>query len=348
VSSIWAGDYWIVSNLIQDVSRPAVLEQAVARLHGGGLVAIPTETVYGLAADVQSQTGVARVFAAKGRPADHPLILHVAADSVLAQWAQDYPDYVPKLVAAFWPGPLTLVLPRTNAVPDTVTGGQDTVAVRSPAHPVAQELLDRLSSGLVAPSANRFGGVSPTSAAAVLSELGAYLDPQRDLILDGGNCHLGLESTILDCTGACPQVLRPGAIGLGDIAVILPDLLTGQAGQPGSLGEGPVPRVSGALDSHYSPRATVRLAAATQLEGWESTQSRQIGLIADHATRTPAGWRRLLAPASLTEFARGLYGALRAADELALAEVVAVLPAADPAEPLSLAIVDRLTRAAAG
>ena len=337
-----------MTNLIQSASQPGAVSRAVDLLQGGGLVGIPTETVYGLAADVRSSRGVARVFAAKGRPADHPLILHVAAKDDLSQWVESFPDYVWDLVTRFWPGPLTLVLPRSRAVPDSVTGGQETVALRSPDHAVAQTLLRELGSGLVAPSANRFGGVSPTSAQAVQTELAGHLQAERDMILDGGNCRLGLESSIIDCTGARPAVLRPGAIGLHDIAPVLPGLSGASTEVPDTAAPAAVPRVPGALAAHYSPRATVRLASTDEIPRLGGDLPANTGLIAPLSVGTPAGWHRLLAPESLAGFAQGLYGALRAADELALAEVVGVCPEPDPRQPLSLAIVDRLTRAAAG
>ena len=241
------------------------IAQAVAALAAGKLCAIPTETVYGLAANALDESAVARVFVAKERPADHPLIVHVATASDVSEWITELPQWAIDLTNAVWPGPLTIVGPRTALASNAVTGNQDTVAVRVPSHPLAQELLKHLKTqgvkGVVAPSANRFGHVSPTSAAHVSADLGEYLDAHGDLILDGGDCQVGVESTIVLATGSQPVILRPGAVTAADIKRI-----TGVEVSEETIN---APRVSGALDSHYSPTAQVVLitdASGIELE----------------------------------------------------------------------------------
>jgi L-threonylcarbamoyladenylate synthase len=328
------------------------LAVAVACLQAGGLVGMPTETVYGLAADAENPDAVARIYAAKGRPADHPLIVHVGSPAALtgpAAWARDVPDYAVHLADRLWPGPLTLVLPRSSRAGDTVTGGGDTVGLRSPAHPVAVRLLDAFASvtgrvhpGLAAPSANRFGRVSPTRAEDVVTELGAYLVPGRDCVLEGGASDVGIESTIVDCTGRAPALLRLGAIGPEAI-----ELLGGVA-----LAAAPRPgvRAPGTLAAHYAPRAVVVLAHdaadAERLLASAAPGTRQ-GLLAPVAVDTPPGAARLAAPQGAEQYARTLYTALREADRRGLDRVVAI-PPDDTAHPgLSAAVTDRLSRAAA-
>ena len=227
------------------------MSDAASVLMAGGLVAFPTETVYGLGADACNPAAVARIYSVKGRPADHPLIVHVASMDGLGDWARDVPTYAIALARDYWPGPMTLIVPRTDLAGDFVTGGQDTVGVRVPAHPVALGLLEAFvaagGKGVAAPSANRFGNVSPTTANAVAAELGDYL-ADGDQILDGGACDVGVESTIIDCTGDTPKILRPGAI-----TVEMIEQSTGLT-VVGSVEE-PEIRVSGSLDSHYSPAA---------------------------------------------------------------------------------------------
>ncbi|MCU0260315.1 MAG: L-threonylcarbamoyladenylate synthase [Ilumatobacteraceae bacterium] len=230
--------------------------EAARRLESGGLVAIPTETVYGLAARVDRPDAVARVFALKGRPVDHPLIVHLATAEELPAWVVAIPDAAARLAAACWPGPLTLLLRRSALVPDVVTGGRDTVGIRVPAHPLTTRLLELVGTGLAAPSANRFGRVSPTTAQHVLDDLGDLLDPAHDAVLDGGACPVGVESTIVDCTVEPPQVLRPGGIAVEDVVALLAD--DGGVGLAPASGER---RASGMLVSHYAPDATVRLVA---------------------------------------------------------------------------------------
>ena len=303
---------------------------AAGVLMAGGLVAFPTETVYGLGADASNAAAVARIYSVKGRPADHPLIVHVASMVGLGEWARDVPSYALSLARDFWPGPMTLVVPRSRLAGVFVTGGQDTVGVRVPAHPVALGLLEAFAraggKGVAAPSANRFGNVSPTSAQAVATELGDYL-ADSDQILDGGACDVGVESTIIDCTGDTPKILRPGAITI--------EMIEQSAGLKvvGSVEE-PEIRVSGSLDSHYAPAATVVLD--------QSPVAGQ-GFIAMADVVTEDGVVRLAAPRTHQEFAQVLYAALRAADEQGLATVVVQQPVGDG---IAIAIRDRLKRAA--
>jgi L-threonylcarbamoyladenylate synthase len=325
------------------------MADAAASLLAGGLVAFPTETVYGLGADACNADAIARIYSVKGRPADHPLIVHVASMDGLGDWADDVPGYAISLARDFWPGPMTLVVKRSALAGDFVTGGQDTVGVRVPDHPVALGLLEAFEraggKGVAAPSANRFGNVSPTTAQAVSDELRDYL-ADGDLILDGGACDVGVESTIIDCTGDVPKILRPGAI----TAQMISDSTGLSVGGkfvytdedlPGILVNGKAVereeiRVSGSLDSHYAPVATVVLD--------QSPVAGQ-GFIAMADVATPDGVVRLAAPKSDEEFARVIYAALRAADEQGLATVVVAQPAG---EGIAVAIRDRLKRAAFG
>jgi L-threonylcarbamoyladenylate synthase len=319
---------------------------AAANLLAGGLVAFPTETVYGLGADACNADAVARIYAAKGRPADHPLIVHVASMDGLGDWAADVPEYAIALARDFWPGPMTLVVKRSALAADFVTGGQDTVGVRVPDHPVALGLLEALARaggrGVAAPSANRFGNVSPTTAKAVSDELGDYL-ADGDLILDGGACDVGVESTIIDCTGDVPKILRPGAI----TAQMIAESTGLRVGGKFTYSQGDLARitindevvdraqirVSGSLDSHYAPAATVVLD--------QSPVAGQ-GFIAMADVATPDGVVRLAAPRTHDEFARVLYAALRAADEKRLKTLVVAQPVGDG---IAVAIRDRLRRA---
>jgi L-threonylcarbamoyladenylate synthase len=312
---------------------------AAANLSAGNLVAFPTETVYGLGADACNAEAVARIYSVKGRPADHPLIVHVASIDALGDWAADVPGYAISLARDFWPGPMTLIMKRSELAGDFVTGGQDTVGVRVPDHPVALGLLLAFAQiggkGLAAPSANRFGNVSPTTAQAVADELGKYL-AEADQILDGGPCQVGVESTIIDCTGYVPRILRPGAVTVAMIeestGLVVGDSATVSGG---SVDEEQI-RVSGSLDSHYAPVATVVLD--------QSPVAGQ-GFIAMADVATPDGVMRLAAPKSDDEFARVLYAALRAADEQGLKAVVVAQPAGNG---IAIAIRDRLFRASNG
>jgi len=305
---------------------------AAGVLLAGGLVAFPTETVYGLGADACNAASIARIYSVKGRPADHPLIVHVASMDGLGDWASDVPAYAIALARAYWPGPMTLVVRRSDLAGDFVTGGQDTVGVRVPNHPVALGLLEAFvrggGKGVAAPSANRFGNVSPTNAQAVVGELGDYL-ADGDQILDGGPCDVGVESTIIDCTGDLPKILRPGAITAQMIEESTGLDVVGTV-------EEPVIRVSGSLDSHYAPVAKVLLC---------ETPTAGQGFIAHANIQTPEGVVRLASPHTDEEFARVLYSALREADVQGLAEVVVMQPIGIG---IAVAIRDRLKRAAHG
>jgi L-threonylcarbamoyladenylate synthase len=306
------------------------MASAAKRLIAGDLVAFPTETVYGLGADASNSEAVARIYSVKGRPNYHPLIVHIATMERMGDWASDVPEYAIALARKFWPGPMTLVLKRSELAGDFVTGGQDTVGVRVPDHVVALALLEAFEmvggKGVAAPSANRFGHVSPTSATAVVEELGNYLS-KDDVVLDGGACDVGVESTIIDCTGAAPSVLRPGAISIAMIEECT-GLKTTQSNKE--------IRVSGSLENHYAPVAKV-LLCEIPIAGQ--------GFIALAAIETPAGVIRLASPKDNEEFARMLYSALRDADARGLSEVVVVQPIGIG---IAVAIRDRLARAANG
>ena len=292
------------------------IDRAVAVLRAGGLVAIPTETVYGLAADASNPEAVAKIFSVKERPVHHPLIVHIAAAEQLDDWAATIPSAATVLADACWPGSLTLLVPRAARVLDVVTGGLETVGVRVPAHPLTLELLTEFGGGLAAPSANRFGRVSPTTAEHVRVDLGDDVD----FVLDGGPCPVGVESTIVDCTVDPPQVLRPGGIPIEDIAALL-DLTLGVTSGAS--------RAPGMLDSHYAPRCRVVIAATI-----------------DDARRLAAGQvdSEILDDDDLVRYAHTLFARLRDADDRGIDTVIAVLP---PAVGLGHAIRDRLTKAAA-
>jgi len=313
----------------------SAMDAAAKVLVAGGLVAFPTETVYGLGADACNGEAVARIYLAKGRPADHPLIVHVASMDGLGDWADDVAQDAIALARDFWPGPMTLIVKRSALAGDFVTGGQDTVGVRVPNHPVALGLLAAFAraggKGVAAPSANRFGNVSPTTAAAVVAELGNYL-ADSDQILDGGSCDVGVESTIIDCTGAAPRILRPGAVTAQMIEEST-GLHVGGA-DVDALADREEIRVSGSLESHYAPVATVVL---------DQTPVAGQGFIALADVATPAGVIRLAAPTTHQEFARVLYAALRAADDQGVAVVVVHQRVGDG---IAIAIRDRLQRAA--
>ena len=306
----------------------SVMGDAAGVLMSGGLVAFPTETVYGLGADACNAAAVARIYSVKGRPADHPLIVHVASMDALGDWAAEVPAYAIALARDYWPGPMTLVVTRSDLAADFITGGQDTVGVRVPNHPVALGLLEAFvrtgGKGIAAPSANRFGNVSPTTAQAVSDELSDYLG-MSDVILDGGVCAVGVESTIIDCTGDMPKILRPGAI--------TEEMIEQSTGLDVLDADGVAIRVSGSLESHYSPIAKVVLD--------QSPLAGQ-GFIAMADIATAAGVIRLAAPTTHDEFARILYSALRAADEQGLNTVVVAQPAGNG---IAIAIRDRLKRA---
>ena len=306
------------------------LARAAEDLKAGALVAFPTETVYGLGADATNAEAVARIYQVKGRPADHPLIVHLADMQDISDWAAEIPDYAIKLARAFWPGPMTLILPRTELAEDFITGGQETVGLRVPNHTLALALLSEFKKlggkGLAAPSANRFGQVSPTTALAVQEELGEYLD-EKDLILDGGPSSVGVESTIIDCTGKAPRILRPGAITI--------EMIESTTGLQLEDREDEI-RVSGSLEQHYAPLAQI------VLDGHPRPGD---GYIALKSYPTPEGAIRLAAPTDNEEFARLIYGALREADSQEIDVVVVVQP---EGADIAIAIRDRLKRASQG
>ena len=314
------------------------MADAAASLLAGNLVAFPTETVYGLGADACNPDAVARIYSVKGRPADHPLIVHVSSMDALGDWAADVPGYAISLARDFWPGPMTLIMKRSGLAGDFVTGEQETVGVRVPDHPVALGLLEAFArvggKGVAAPSANRFGNVSPTTAQAVADELSEYLS-EVDQILDGGPCEVGVESTIIDCSGELPSILRPGAVTAAMIEEST-GLVVGNSGSFSEFEGAEVIRVSGSLDSHYAPAARVVL---------DQTPAAGQGFIAVVDVETPKGVVRLASPKSDEEFARVLYAALRAADEQGLKTVVVAQPAGDG---IAIAIRDRLFRASNG
>ena len=309
---------------------PQNVKTAVSHLVAGNLVAFPTETVYGLGADACNSSAIARIYAVKARPSDHPLIVHVSSIDCVDDWARDVPEYAIKLAKQFWPGPMTLVLKRSELAGNFVTGGQDTVGLRVPEHIVALELLEAFrkagGKGIAAPSANRFGHVSPTTAPAVLQELGVYLQA-TDLVLDGGACSVGLESTIIDCTGDSPRVLRPGAISIQMIEQVTEKVI----GQSNSY-----IRVSGTFANHYAPAAKV-LVNVIPVAGQ--------GFIAHSNNQTPLGVIRLASPNNDEEFARILYSAFRDADTRGISEVVVFEPSGTG---IAVAIRDRLIKASYG
>jgi len=306
------------------------LARAAEDLKSGSLVAFPTETVYGLGADATNGEAVARIYSVKGRPADHPLIVHLADMQDVMEWASDIPDYAIDLARAFWPGPMTLILPRTDLAQDFITGGQSTVGLRVPDHTLALALLQEFKKiggkGLAAPSANRFGQVSPTTSLAVQEELGDFLGA-NDVILDGGPSSVGLESTIIDCTGTAPRILRPGAITIEMI-----EKITGLE----IADRDDVIRVSGSLENHYAPSAQILL------DGHPRPGD---GYIALKSYPTPEGAIRLAAPLDNEDFARQLYAALRKADAEEIELVVVVQP---EGTDIAIAIRDRLKRASQG
>jgi L-threonylcarbamoyladenylate synthase len=314
-----------VSNCTADA-----MVRAAQQLKDGGLIAFPTETVYGLGADATNADAVARIYSVKGRPADHPLIVHLEDMADIADWADEIPEYAISLARSFWPGPMTLILKRSNLAKDFITGGQETVGLRVPNHVIALSLLHEFKKiggkGIAAPSANRFGHVSPTSAEAVREELSDYLH-ENDLVLDGGPSLVGVESTIIDCTGNSPRILRPGAI--------TEKMVEDATGLEVSDSESQI-RASGLLEKHYSPRAQVIL---------DATPVKGEGFIALDSIATPDGVIRLASPSTHEEFARVMYSALRSADQQSLAKVVVQQPSCDD---IAVAIRDRLLRASRG
>ncbi len=337
--------------MVLDGSLPESVAAAAQALRSGALVGLPTETVYGLAADASSDTAVAQIFAAKGRPSDHPLIVHVADASGIAHFAREVPAFAQALVDAFWPGPLTLILPRLDGVATAATGGQDSVGLRCPAHPVAHAVLQACAApgdgtelggppvwGLAAPSANRFGRVSPTTALHVQEELGQDL-----LVLDGGPCGVGIESTIVDCTRGVPVLLRPGAITRAQIAAAC-------GIDPLSKEELPAltPRASGTLEAHYAPNAKVRLMDAKALQtalDLLGADAAHLAVYARSPLRSPSSQvliRRMPDDAQAT--ARQLFAVLRSFDDAGMRLIWVEPP---PDTPAWEGVRDRLQRAAA-
>jgi L-threonylcarbamoyladenylate synthase len=326
-------------------ATPAEIRAAAGWLAAGGVVALPTETVYGLGADATSPAAIAAIFGLKGRPADHPLIVHIGAGADVSPWVTEVPATARRLMRAFWPGPLTLILPRSARIPSQVTGGQPTVGLRCPDHPVAQALLAAFAatgSGLIAaPSANRFGHVSPTTAQHVRDEFGADVGPVIRL-LDGGPCRVGIESTIVDVSGPQPVLLRPGSIGR--------DALAAAAGVPVVLAADTaraLPRTPGLLAAHYAPRTPLRLLAAAELaaavdHGRQRGQRLAVLAFGPDPCRREVAWRR--APVTAAAYAHDLYASLR---ELDAANAVVILVEEPPAGPEWLAVRDRLGRAQA-
>lgn len=318
------------------MARTTDIQKAAGVLRAGGLVALPTETVYGLGANAEDPAAVRRIFEVKGRPPSHPLIVHIGDAERLDDWVEDVPKTARLLAERFWPGPLTLVLRRGPRVPLEATGGLETVAVRVPDHPVALELLSAFGGGVTAPSANRFGSVSPTTADHVRAELGDAVD----FVLDGGACHVGVESTIVDVTGDAPGIPRPGGVTREDLEAVL--------GSPVAVPATSTVRVPGQHPSHYAPRARVVLVDPERVVA-EAEQARAEGhrvgvLLPPSFTDAPAGAHAVVAvPESMAAYARGLYGALRELDQQGCDLIVASLP---EQEGLGLAIANRLRRAA--
>ncbi len=304
-------------------------------LRRGGLVGLPTETVYGLAADAENELAVRRIFAVKGRPSTHPLIVHLANIDAVRTWVARLPPEAEALAAAFWPGPLTLVLPRSTRASDTVTGGQGTVAVRVPAHPVAQSVLAAFGGGLAAPSANRFGRVSPTRAEHVVADLGGDVD----VVLDGGPARVGVESTIVDLSGPVPALLRPGGVTREALEKVLRRPLPSRATND--------VRAPGMLPSHYAPRAGLVLANRIEAAGLAAellSAGRRVAVCAPEGLATPPGAVYLAVPEDVAGLARSLYELLRSVDAAQVDIAVVVVP---EEAGLGLAVLDRLRRAAA-
>ena len=305
------------------------LNQAAKRLQIGALVAFPTETVYGLGVDAENEPAVARMYEVKGRPANHPVIVHISDQNLVSYWAEEIPEYAIALMRKFWPGPMTLILKRSKNAKDFITGGQEFVGLRIPSNPIALKLLSEFESlgghGVAAPSANRFGSVSPTSAKDVAEEIGELLI-KEDLILDGGTSDVGVESTIIDCSRELPRILRLGAVTEAMIETVTPIDTDSNIEEI---------RVSGSLTRHYSPRAKVII---------DREAKPGEGLIALSDIPTPDGAVRLTAPDSVEDYARSLYSALRKGDSAGLGVIVVNPPRG---EGLAAAIQDRIMRASA-
>ena len=309
------------------------IKDVATTLINGDLVAFPTETVYGLGADATNEDAIARIYKAKGRPEGHPLIVHISSLGNLDKWARDIPEYAVNLARAFWPGPMTLILPRTGLAKDFITGGQDNVGIRIPSHTIALALLkefeDQGGLGVAAPSANRFGAVSPTTATAVEIELADYLS-ENDQILDGGPCVVGVESTIINCTHSKPSILRPGAVTKEMIENTLGITIELNTSNSESIQI----KAAGLLESHYAPSAKVFLTGSPTLGD---------GFIALDSFTTPAGAVRIAAPKTNEEYAQVLYEAFRLADIKGLRRVFVIPPTGDG---IAVAINDRLAKSA--
>jgi L-threonylcarbamoyladenylate synthase len=307
------------------------IQKAAEQLMAGHLVAFPTETVYGLGADAANEEAVKKIYRVKGRPENHPLIVHISTMNALHLWALDIPDYAIDLAYAFWPGPMTLILKRKDIAKDFITGSQDSVGIRVPSDPVALQLLARFEAlggkGVAAPSANRFGHVSPTSPNDVVDEIGSYLSP-GDLILNGEQSDVGIESTIIDCRNLNPEILRPGAITIAMInSVTKVDLIDSQKSEL---------RVSGGLEKHYAPNTTVIIN--------EVPKPGQAFMALAHV-QTPKDVYRISAPKSVNEFARIMYRVMRKADDLGFNTLVIQVP---DGQGIEVALLDRLSKAAKG
>ena len=319
-------------SIISNCTETAIKDAAATWIKGD-LVAFPTETVYGLGADATNKDAIARIYRVKGRPVGHPLIVHISSLEHLNKWAREIPEYAVKLARAFWPGPMTLILPRTDLAKDFITGGQDNVGIRVPSHTVALALLKEFESlgglGVAAPSANRFGAVSPTTASAVEIELADFLS-ESDQILDGGSCAIGVESTIIDCTQSKPLILRPGAITKEMIEAALRISINVRI----SSTESKQIKASGLLESHYAPKAKISLTGSPTLGD---------GFIALDSFVTPAGAVRVAAPKTNEEYAQVLYEAFRLADRKGLERLFIIPPTGGG---IAVAINDRLSKSA--
>ena len=308
------------------------IREAAAALKAGYLVAFPTETVYGLGADARNPEAVKRIYEVKGRPSDHPLIVHISSINQVEKWAIDIPEYAIILARAFWPGPMTLILRRSEIAGDFITGSQDTVGLRVPSDPIALALIQEFEkisdSAIAAPSANRFGQVSPTSSADVREELGSYLS-SSDLVLDGGRSLIGIESTIIDCTGSSPIILRSGFTTKANIASIL-GITDVEKANPSSI------KFSGSFEKHYAPKCKVILSDCSIIGA---------GYLALLGIETPSGMARLASPSTIEEFARVLYATFRKADREGLMALVVDPP---HGEGLGAAILERLQKATQG
>ena len=319
------------SPIISNCTAEAIRNAALA-LKAGHLVAFPTETVYGLGADARNPEAVKRIYEVKGRPSDHPLIVHISSINQLDKWAIEIPDYAIVLARAFWPGPMTLILKRADIAKNFITGGQDTVGLRVPNNPIALALIQEFEkisdSAIAAPSANRFGQVSPTSSADVCEELGEFLD-DADQILDGGESIIGIESTIIDCSSGEPVILRPGFVTKEDVQSEL-GIKQDYPKASSTI------KFSGSFESHYAPRCKVELT---------NTRGGKAGFLALAVIDTPMGLVRIAAPSSIEDYAQVLYKAFRTADQLGLPTLVVVPP---DGEGIALAVRERIEKAARG